>query len=55
VQFTVVYYRTETGTEPVRDFLTGLRRDSPTLHTLLVRGRTKLEGSWKTGRIIADR
>lgn len=43
MQFAVVYYRTEDGKEPVREFLAGLRRTNPILHTLLVRGMTKLE------------
>jgi hypothetical protein len=54
VQFTVVYYRTVEGREPIRDFLDRLRSSQPILHDLLAAGLEKLADSANHHRPLTE-
>jgi hypothetical protein len=44
MEFRVQFYRTETGREPVREFLDMLNHQQPGLHRLVTAGLIKLRG-----------
>jgi len=54
VEYTVTYYRTDTGEVPVQTFLTLLKKPSPVLEKLLVAGLQKIRNSERHGYPLTE-